>query len=175
MSIPAQMAFLVALWLLAWGEATPANLASGVAVAGAVLVAFPPARRAAGRVRVSAIGAVRLAIHVAVQLVTSNVMIAREILRRRPDTRSGVIAHRLRHPSDEIVTVVSSIIALSPGTMVVDVGRNPPTIYVHVLLLRRDIDSARRTIARIEQLAAAAIAVRPPTSYARPTPPQESP
>ena len=39
----------------------------------------------------------------------------REILRRRPTVRPGVIAHRLQWPSDYVVTLMTSIIALSPG------------------------------------------------------------
>ena len=50
----------------------------------------------------------RLAGYVAVQLVTSNVVMTREILRRRLDVQPGVLAHRLRaalrgggHPHDQ--------------------------------------------------------------------------
>ena len=41
----ARVAILVALWLLAWGEVSLANVLSGIVVAGVVLVAFPPSRR----------------------------------------------------------------------------------------------------------------------------------
>jgi multicomponent Na+:H+ antiporter subunit E len=97
-----------------------------------------------------------------VQLVSSNVLMTRQILRRHPDVRPGVIAHQLRDPSAEAVTVMTSIIALSPGTMTVDV--DPTTIYVHFFRLL-DVAAARQQLVRLEHLVAGAItavAVTPP-------------
>jgi multicomponent Na+:H+ antiporter subunit E len=146
---------LVALWLLAWGEASLANVVSGIAVAGALLVAFPPGDPA--HVRLSAGGVARLAGHVASQLLTSNLVTAREVLRRRSTARPGVLAHRLQEPSDEVVTLMTSVIALSPGTMTVDVDEGSTTVYVHFLFLR-DVDQARASLARLEHLVVRAIA-----------------
>jgi len=150
----ARVAILVGLWLLAWGEVSLANVLSGIAVACLVLVAFPSSRRATVELRVRPAGALRLLGYVMVQLVISNVLMTRQILRRHPDVRPGVIAHHLRAPSDEAVTVMTSIIALSPGTMTVDV--DPTTIYVHFFRLL-DVTAARQQLARLERLVAGAI------------------
>ncbi len=157
MRVVGRIALLVALWLLAWGQVSLANVVSGVAVAGALLVAFPPGPRASGRLRFSATGAGRLAAYVLVQLVNSNVVMTRQILRRRPHARPGVLAHRLRQPSEEVVTVMTSVIALSPGTMTVDVDSESTTIYVHFFHLG-DVEAARRSLRRLEGLAVGAIA-----------------
>ncbi len=157
MRIVGRVALLVGLWLLAWGEVSLANVLSGVAVAAVLLVAFPPALRASGGLRLSAIGAGRLAVYVVVQLVISNVVMARQILRRRPDTRPGVLAHRLGQPSEEVVTVMTSVIALSPGTMTVDVDEESRVIFVHFFLLR-DVEAARASLRRLEELAVHAVA-----------------
>lgn len=157
MRIAGRIALLVALWLLAWGEASAANIVSGVAVAAALLVVFPPGPRATGGLRFSAIGAGRLAVYVLVQLVISNVVMAGQILRRRPDVRPGVLAHRLRQPSEEVVTVMTSVIALSPGTMTVDVDAESRVVYVHFFLLR-DLEAARAGLRRLEELAVRAVA-----------------
>lgn len=157
MRIAGRIALLVALWLLAWGEASVANVVSGVAVAAALLGAFPPGPRAGGGLRVSPAGALRLAVYVLVQLVISNVVMARQILRRRPDVRPGVLAHRLAQPSEEVVTVMTSVIALSPGTMTVDVDAESRIVFVHFFLLR-DVEAARAALRRLENLAVGAIA-----------------
>ena len=171
-----RIVLLVGLWLLAWGEVTLANVISGVVVASALLLAFPPSSRAGPRVRVRPGGVARLAAYVVIQLVSSNVVMARVICRRRPALRPGVLAHRLHRPSEEIVTVMTSVIALSPGTMTVDVDRDSTTIYVHFLLLG-DVAAARASLARLEQLAVHAVAVvdEAPASPAASASQKESP
>ena len=159
-----RIALLVGLWLLAWGQVTVPNLVSGVGVAIALLVVFPPGGRATGRLRFGVAGIGRLARYVVVQLVNSNVVMARQIVRRRSDAQPGVLAHRLRRPSEEVVTLMTSVIALSPGTMTADVDRESRTIYVHFFHLR-DANEARASLNRLEDLVVNAIAA---TAAARP-------
>jgi len=151
-----RVALLTALWLLAWGEVSVANIASGIAVSVLLLVALPPLDPTTARGQIDPIGALRLAGYVARQLVTSNVLMTRAVLRRHPATLSGVLAHRLQVPSEHVVTVMTSVIALSPGTMVADVDRTSSTIYVHFLFLH-DVDAARASLQRLEQVARASI------------------
>lgn len=149
-------ALLVAIWLLAWGDISVANVASGVVVAVILLVAFPPHRQAPSGQRISPVGAARLVLYVLAQLVPSNVLVAREIVSRRSRIRTGVLAYPLQHPSEEVVSLMAHVIALTPGTMTVEATRDPTVIYVHFLLLE-DLDQARRTVARLERLALAAL------------------
>ena len=164
-----QVVLLVGLWLLAWGEITVANLISGVLVAVGLLAVFPSRKRSDTHVELRAVGAVRLLAYIVAQLVRSNVVIAWEILRPRPTVQPGILAHRLQRPSEEVVTVMTSVIALSPGTMTVDVDRDSATVYVHFLLLR-DVEAARASLVHLEELVVATIASRdartPPVSYA---------
>lgn len=149
-------ALLVSFWLLAWGEPSVANLGSGVLVATVLLVAFPPHRRTGRGSGVSPLGAARLVLYVLAQLVPSNVLVAREIVSRRSQIRTGVLAYPLHDPSDEVLTLMAHVIALTPGTMTVEATRAPAVLYVHFLLLD-DVDRARRTVARLESLAIAAL------------------
>ena len=141
---------LVTLWILAWGEITLANLLTGVIATAALLIAFPP-RRGRGDLHYNAGGVFRFATYVVAQLVTSNISMSRYILRRDSSRRPGVLEHRLRRPSEEVATVMSSVIALSPGTMTVDVARDSSAVYVHFFDLR-DVDAARASLARLEQV-----------------------
>jgi multicomponent Na+:H+ antiporter subunit E len=155
-----RMTLLVALWLLAWGDLQPAHVVSGVVVAGALLLAFPPPARAAERLVIRPAGALRLIGHVLGQLVTSNVVMAGQILRPRPDVRQAVIAHHLRHASEVVVTIMTSIVALSPGTMTVDVDADSTTIFVHFFRLH-DPSAARAQLDRLERLIVGAIRTDP--------------
>lgn len=156
MRLTARFIVLVVLWLLAWGEASPANLASGLAVAAALLVAFPPVRHSGPRLRIRPLGVVRLLLYIARQLLTSNYLVARETISRRSSIRAGVLAYPVQHPSDEVVTLIANVLALTPGTMTVEATREPAVIYVHFLLLD-DVHEARRSIARLERLVVQAI------------------
>jgi multicomponent Na+:H+ antiporter subunit E len=147
---------LVTLWLLAWGEFSIANIVSGIAVATGLLAAFPTTRVSRRHLRPSLGRMARLGLYIGAQLVISNVVVTREILRRRTRLAPGVLAHRLASPSDEVITIMTSIISLSPGTMTADVASDGTTIYVHFLLLR-DIDAARRGLARLEALVVGAL------------------
>jgi multisubunit Na+/H+ antiporter MnhE subunit len=74
-----------------------------------------------------------------------------------------VLAHHLRQPSDNVVTVMTSIIALSPGTMTADVDESSTTIYVHFFRLN-DVAAARSSLDRLEQLVVAALGTGTPTN-----------
>jgi multicomponent Na+:H+ antiporter subunit E len=141
---------LVVLWLLAWGEASVPNLLTGAVLAAALLVAFPP-DSARHQSRIAPLPTIALVAYVARQLITSNIQMTWTILRPRPDLQPGVLAHHLLDPSDWVVTAMTSIIALSPGTMVVDVSRDGATIYVHFVRLR-DVDEAHAFLRRLEEL-----------------------
>jgi len=155
-----RVALLVVLWLLAWGELSFANTISGIALASMLLVAFPPHRRHGPRQQRSSLaGITRLIAYVAGQLVVSNVVMARRILGGRAPARPGVVAHSLQEPSDAVATLMTSIIALSPGTMTVDMDRDAGTIYVHFFDLS-DLAAARAYLRHLEQLTVAAIARR---------------
>jgi multicomponent Na+:H+ antiporter subunit E len=154
------LALLVTLWILAWGQLTLANLLSGLLVATALLLAFPRRRREDGHVRLSGLGIVRLVAYVAAQLVTSNIVMIRQVLQRSTVRRPGVLAHRLRHPSAHVATAMSSIIALSPGTMTVDVAADSSVLYVHFFDIV-DVGGARAALRRLERFVTDALARRP--------------
>ena len=160
MKLLSRIALLTALWLLAWGEVSLPNIVSGVAVSAVLLLALPPSAAPTTHARIDLLGSLRLVGYVARQLMTSNVLMTRKVLRRHPTTQPGVLAHRLRPPSEHVVTVMTSVIALSPGTMVVDVDRTSSTVYVHFLFLD-DIAAARRSLEQLEQVARATIRSAP--------------
>lgn len=147
------IAALTAVWLMLWDRITVANALSGVAVACLVLAVFPTARvvRNARPAVFRPVATVRLAGFVAAQLVVSNWLVAREILSRRSHIRTGILACPLHTESHGLITLLANIVAVSPGTMTVDVRAEPPTLYVHVLMLR-DVAAAKSEVARLEQL-----------------------
>ena len=54
--------------------------------------------------------------------------------------------------SDGLLVFLANVTALTPGTMPIEVVRDPPTFYVHVLHLH-DVEAVRDEIRRMEHLA----------------------
>lgn len=155
MSAVARAALLLALWLLAWGQVSTANVVSGVVLIGLLLVAFPDGRGSPSGAPVRPLAIARLVGYVVVNLVVANLVVARQILARRSRINTGVVDYVPECADDLVITLVANIIALSPGTMTVDVEREPAGLSVHFLMLD-DEEAARRSIAHLESLVIAA-------------------
>jgi multicomponent Na+:H+ antiporter subunit E len=150
------LGWMTVLWVVLWRDASPANVLSGLAAALIVVTVFP-VRRA--RARDHTLRPVRLLVflgYFAWQLVVSNVVVAREILTPRDRVRSGIVAVPVPACSDLVITIVANAITLTPGTLTLEVWRDPATLYVHVLHLD-DLDEVRRDIRTLQTMVVRAI------------------
>jgi len=147
---------LVAVWLLLWGEITVANVLSGLVVAAGLLVVFPlePVPGVAHRLRPLAV--VRLAAFFAFELVVSTLHVAWYVVWGPSRVRTGIIACPLRVPEPGLATFLANLLALSPGTMPIEVTMDPAVIYVHVLRVDSP-EAVRARVAHLEALAVAAL------------------
>lgn len=150
---------LTIVWLLLWDRFTVANTVAGLLVGALVLWVFPTKRRNRSSQEhptvIRPIAVLRLLGYVFWQLVVSNLLVAREIVARRSRIRTGIIACRLHTTSPGLITLIADIIEISPGTMTVETRAEPPTIYLHVLMLH-DTLHARHQLAHLERLVLAA-------------------
>lgn len=149
---------LTAVWVLLWGRLSVANVIGGALVASILLAVFPLERRRDAAIVVRPLATLHLAAHVGRQLVVSNLDMSVRILRPRPRLVTAVVECPLRTGSPGIITAVTNILALGPGTMVVDVlvpVDAPAVLLVHVL--RADAPERVRTqVAQLERLVVAA-------------------
>lgn len=143
--------WLVVVWVALWEDVSAANVASGLVLAGALMVAFrrePAARQ--GRFRPLAAG--RFAAYFAWKLVEANAILAWEVVTPRNRINEGIVAIPIRGVSDALITVVANAISLTPGTLTIEADREPPVLYVHVLHLH-DVEAVRREVQHLEALA----------------------
>jgi multicomponent Na+:H+ antiporter subunit E len=143
---------LTAIWVMLWGSASPANVLSGLAVSYLLVAVLPGLRRHRrwGRVRLGPL--LGLVGHMLVSAITSNAALTRDIVARRSRLHTGVVGVRLPDCSDELITLITNLLALTPGTMPVELVEAPRTIYVHVLRMG-DGDGVRRRIRHLTSLA----------------------
>lgn len=148
--------WLIALWLVLWRDVSIANVVSGtiVAVVATSGASDPRDPRTGHRVRPLAL--LRFAGYFAWKLVEANVVLAREVVTPQNAIHTGIIAVPLPGCSDFVVTVVANAISLTPGTLTLEVRRDPePVLYVHVLHLH-DLDDARADVVAMAERAGAA-------------------
>lgn len=149
---------LAAIWVLLWGSASPANVLSGLAV-GSVLVLLVPGlrRRTVGPYVLRPVAIARFVGYVLVVTVRSNVELIREVLSRSSRIRTAVVGVPLPGCSDELLTLITNVLAMSPGTMPIELRSDPTVLYVHVLHMT-DIEQVRRNILRLTDLTVRAFA-----------------
>lgn len=147
---------LVVVWLLLWGDVSVANVLSGVAVAAGLLVVFPLEAVPGVDHRLRPLAVTHLFAFFAFELVVSTLQVAWYVVRGPSRVRTGIIACPLRVQEPGLATFLANLLALSPGTMPIDVRMDPAIIYVHVLR----VDSpagVRARVAHLEELAVAAL------------------
>ena len=150
--------WIATMWLLLWGEATPANIVGGVVVAAVLVFVFP----AAPEGPVSSfrpVAAIRFLLHFLYKLVEANLILAWEVATPRNRIREGVVAVPVHMSSRGVVTMVANAISLTPGTLSLEVNMERRQIYVHVLHLH-DLEKVRRDLHRFEELALQAFGSR---------------
>lgn len=141
------VAWLTAVWVFLWEAPSVANLLSGLALSAALVFLYP----AHGPVLapVSALGFARFAVYFLWKLVEASAVLAWEVVTPRNTINEGIVAVQIRGASDALTTIVANSISLTPGTLTLEVDRDPTVLYVHVLHLR-SIEEVRADILQLE-------------------------
>ena len=157
MRLPRLRVWLVVVWVALWGDLSVANVASGVVLA----LVVPAALRGAPRVHapIRPLQLLRFLGFFLVNLVRSNVDVARYVLSLKSTLREGILAVPLQDPDDDLVaTVVANAITLTPGTLslelveTVEGGERRRTLYVHLLDVE-PVESRRTELLTVEYMA----------------------
>ncbi len=82
------------------------------------------------------------------------------MLARRTRSHTGVMAVPLPDCSDGLLTLITNVVALTPGTSPLHLTRYPTVLYVHVLDMR-DVEATRRDVQRLADLAFRGVRARP--------------
>lgn len=69
-------------------------------------------------------------------MLKANMEVAFDLITPKLYTQPGIIAYPLSATTDFEITMLSNIIALTPGTMVIDLSEDRKVIYIHVMYLK---------------------------------------
>lgn len=148
--------WLTAIWVVLWGNFDARSVIGGLIAGAAIVWVFPP-RRTMSLDAFRPLAVVRFLVVFAWQIVSANAVVTWEVLTPGSRVNEGIVRVPISGASDAVVTVLANVISGTPGTLIIEVEREPqPVLYVHILHLR-DIESARRDIVKLEYLLVRAI------------------
>lgn len=153
--------WLIAVWMLLWGQFTVLSALTGVAVAVFVTTVFrlPPVELS-GRLNVWH-GLVFVVTFLAA-LVHGSLTVAWQVVDPRRYPGTAVIAVPLRTNDDLIMTHVTVTASLIPGSLIIDIDRDRRILYLHVIGVRsdRDVEAQRASVLRWERRIVKAVGSR---------------
>jgi multicomponent Na+:H+ antiporter subunit E len=79
------------------------------------------------------------------EFVISNVRVARDVISLKRNSRPGIVAVPLDIRSDFEITLLATLLALTPGTFAMDVSNDRKTMYIHAMFVT-DPDLLRKSI-----------------------------
>ncbi len=147
------IAWLTFVWVLLWGEFTPANVLGGLAVSLAILILTPlPQLPVEGRLH--PFSAIRLVLRVAFDLVVSSVEVAWLSVRPGPPPMTAILRAHVSIKSDLVLGLLVDAINVVPGTIVLEVDRRRRVLYIHVLDAHNaeKVDRFYANVARLERM-----------------------
>lgn len=130
---PILSASLAALWLVLNPPTSPATIAMAAIVALVVPVVTAPLRPIRTRIRRPVV-VVRLILHVGLDLLVSNALVARALLRRTPP-KSAFVTIPLELTDASAIAALAIITTGVPGTVWVELARDRRTLRLHVFEL----------------------------------------
>lgn len=139
--------WLTTVWVLLWGTVTVANVLSGLLLAALVLLVFPLPRLAVG-VRVRPLPLAVLIGRFLADMVTASAQVAWLTVRPGRTVRGVVVDLHLRGRNELFQTVTAEMVALVPGTVVIDLDAPTGTLTLHLLDVRnrREAEQVRRRV-----------------------------
>jgi multicomponent Na+:H+ antiporter subunit E len=89
--------------------------------------------------------AIRLATFFLWEIVLANLRVAYDVLTPRHHMRPGIIALPLDVISDVEITLLANLIALTPGSLSLDVSADHKVLYIHAMYID-DVEALQRRI-----------------------------
>jgi multicomponent Na+:H+ antiporter subunit E len=152
MSLVVLVTWLTVMWVALWGNLSWANVLGGLAAASVLLAVYRVATTGTPAYPLRPLPALRFILFFLWKLFEANLVLAWEVVTPRNKINEGIVAVPIQGCSDGLITLVSNAITLTPGTVTLEVNRNPAVLYVHVLHLH-DIEDVRRDVRHLEALA----------------------
>ena len=153
--------WLVALWMLLWGQFTWLAFFTGVIAAAVVTRVFrlPPVELSG---RVNLWFGLIFVLEFIYALVGGSLTVAWQALDWRRQPGAAIVAVQLRTDDDLIMTHTGVTASLIPGSLIVETDRDRRILYLHVIGVRndRDVEYQRESVLKWERRIVMAVGSR---------------
>ena len=144
--------WLVALWMLLWGQFTALSALTGLAVAIFVTRVFrlPPVELSG---RVNLWWGTIFFLEFLLSVVRGSLIVAWQVLDVRRQPGAAIIAVPMVTDDDLIMTHVAVTASLIPGSLIIDIDRDRRVLYLHIIGARDadDVEAQRRAVQHWEE------------------------
>lgn len=139
--------WLTVVWCAVMESVGLGTIVAGALVASVLVLLFPSRSGPIGRVRVRPWAFVVMNVVLLVDLVRANLQVAWAVIApERAGLRRGIVAVPLPESSELVLDLLLNAVSLTPGTLILEVRRDPVVLYIHVLQLRREADVHRAVL-----------------------------
>ncbi len=146
------LAWLVVLWMLLWSQFTVLSFLSGLVVAVFVTRVFRlPTVELSGRINIWY--AALFVVQFLFAVLRGAVSVTAQVFDFRRQPGAAIIAVPLKYADDLIMTHVSVVSSLVPGSLIVEADRDRQVLYLHVIGVRSmaDVEKQREGVLRWER------------------------
>ncbi|SEH56605.1 multicomponent Na+:H+ antiporter subunit E [Paenimyroides aquimaris] len=84
-------------------------------------------------------------------LMKANYEVTKDVITPNYNMKPGIIKYEMEAKTDFEITMLANMIALTPGTVVVDLSKNKKFMYIHVMYLTNKEEFIERLSSRIER------------------------
>ena len=153
--------WLIALWMLLWGQLTVLSFLTGLIVAIVVTRVFrlPPVELSG---RVNLWWGLVFGLEFVLSLIRGSLTVAWQVIDPRHQPGAAIIAVPLVTDDDLIMTHVGVTASLIPGSLIVDIDRDRRILYLHVIGVRdaTQVEAQRRAVQHWEERIVRAVGSR---------------
>lgn len=123
---------LALVWAALHGRFTTTNLLTGF-VLGYLVISIAPRGTAVFLYVLKVRMVLRFVVYFFKELFVANLRVARRVLASRRQLRPAVVAVPLDARTDVEITLLASVISLTPGSLSLDVSTDRKVLYIHAL------------------------------------------
>lgn len=139
--------WLTVVWVMLWGDLSPGTVLAGILLAVVILAVFPLPPIGLG-IRVRPLATLILITRFLADMLVASVEVAWLTVRPGEPVRGIVVDLRLRSRNELFQTITSEMVALVPGTVVIDMVSDTGVLTLHILNVRTraEAEKVRRRV-----------------------------